>query len=158
MLINKKQGSYFFLAELIVDIELLYDSPVGDHCGSCTKCIEACPTGAIAKEGYKLDASKCISYLTIENKEEIPLEFEGKMENYIFGCDICQIVCPWNKFAKNHGENDFDPNDEFLNMSNEEWLSLDEEKYKKIFYGTAVVRSKYKGLKRNIDFINRKHT
>ncbi|HHH54866.1 MAG TPA: tRNA epoxyqueuosine(34) reductase QueG [Bacteroidetes bacterium] len=153
LLINKSRGSFFFLAELIVDIDLFYDSPVSDHCGNCTRCIDACPTDAISANGYEMNASKCISYLTIENKDEIPDEFEGKMENYIFGCDICQTVCPWNRFAQGHEEKDFEPKKKFLDMSNEDWKNLKEEEYKELFYGTPVVRTKYKGLKRNIEFV-----
>jgi len=153
LLINKDRGSYFFLCELIVDLELIYDEPVSSHCGTCTKCIDACPTGAISVDGYELDASKCISYLTIEKKDEIPVEFEDKMENYIFGCDICQEVCPWNRSADEHNESDFEPKEGFLSMRKEDWAELTEEKYKELFYGTPVVRVKYQGLKRNIDFI-----
>lgn len=153
LLINPKKGSYFFLSELIIDLELEYDKPIADHCGTCTKCIDACPTDAISSNGYVINAGKCISFLTIENKNEIPLEFKDKMEDYIFGCDICQIVCPWNKFSENNNESDFMPKEDFLNLSKENWNNLDKGKYEKLFFGTPVVRAKFEGLKRNIDFL-----
>lgn len=155
LLINKYKGSYFFLGELIIDLELVYDEPVSSHCGNCTKCIDACPTNAISIEGYELNASKCISYLTIEHKGNIPNEFKGKMEDYIFGCDICQEVCPWNRFAENHNEPDFEPKEDFLKMKREEWFDLSEDKFKELFYSTPVVRTKYEGLRRNIEFVNK---
>ncbi len=153
LLINKYMGSYIFLSELIIDLELIYDEPVSSHCGNCTRCIDACPTEAISKSGYELDSTKCISYLTIENKGDIPVIFQNKMANYIFGCDICQDVCPWNRFAGEHSESDFAPKEEFLNMKKEDWFNISEEKFKILFYGTPVVRAKYKGLKRNIKFV-----
>ncbi len=154
LLINPKKGSYFFLSELIIDLELDYDSPISDYCGKCTKCIDACPTNAIHPDGYIVDANSCISFLTIENKEEIPSEFKNKMENYIFGCDICQEVCPWNRFSKEHNEPDFVPKKDFLDMTAKDWVELTETKFEKLFFGTPVARTKYKGLKRNIDFIS----
>lgn len=152
LLINKRRGSYFFLAEIILDLELLYDEPETGHCGTCRRCIEACPTGAISPEGYELNAAACISFLTIENKDAIPVQYKGKMEGYIFGCDICQQVCPWNRFATEHNEPEFVPKAEFLNMKKEDWQNLTESQFKELFYGTPVARAKYRGLKRNIQF------
>ena len=151
LLINKKQGSYFFIAELILDIELLYDNPIGDFCGTCSRCIDACPTQAISP--YQLDASKCISYLTIELKKEIPQDFKGKMKKWIFGCDICQEVCPWNRFSIPHNEPAFIPSEKLLLMNKGEWIDLSEGSFKILFKKSAVKRTKYKGLKRNIIFI-----
>ncbi|HET8885708.1 MAG TPA: tRNA epoxyqueuosine(34) reductase QueG [Salinimicrobium sp.] len=151
-LITKQVGSFFFIAELIVDLELDYDTPVTDHCGSCTACIDACPTQAIV-EPYKVDGSKCISYFTIELKEEIPQDAAGKFENWIFGCDICQDVCPWNRFSKPHNEPLFNPHEDLLNMSSKDWEEITEEVFSKIFKKSAVKRTKYNGLKRNIDFL-----
>lgn len=153
LLINPKAGSYFFLAELIVDVELAYDGPMKDYCGSCTRCIEACPTGAIAPEGYQVDGSKCISYFTIELKDEIPQEFKGKFENWMFGCDICQEVCPWNRFAKPHSEPAFEPDPALLAMRREDWEELTEEVFRELFRHSAVQRTKFQGLKRNIAFL-----
>jgi epoxyqueuosine reductase len=156
LLIHPKMGSYFFLAEIIVDVEIENeDKVITDHCGTCTRCIDACPTQAIDSKGYLLDASKCISYLTIELKQEenIPIEFKGKMEDWIFGCDICQEVCPWNKFSTPHQEEAFLPKEELLNMTQKDWEELTEEKFNSLFYGSAVKRTKFKGLKRNIDFL-----
>ncbi len=151
LIINPKEGSFFFLAELIVNVDLAYDSPISDHCGTCTRCIDACPTNAISEEGYQLDASKCISYLTIELKEEqIPQELEGDMEGWIFGCDICQDVCPWNKFSSPHNEAKFVPSEALQGMTKEEWKDLTEEKFDQLFIGSAVKRTGYNGLMRNI--------
>ena len=149
LLINKQQGSYFFLAELILDLELEADGPIKDYCGTCTRCIDACPTDAIT--AYQLDANKCISYLTIELKDEIPDTFKGKMENWIFGCDICQDVCPWNRFAKAHQEPAFSPNEMLKNIKNENWQELTKEVFQEMFRGSAVKRTKYEGLCRNIE-------
>ena len=154
LLLNPKKGSYFFLAELILDIELDYDSPIKDHCGTCTRCIDACPTEAISPEGYVMDGSKCISYLTIELKDAIPEAFQGKMRNYMYGCDICQQVCPWNRFAKTHEEADFLPKEELKTMKKREWQEITEEVFDHLFQGSAVKRTKYEGLKRNIDFLS----
>ncbi|AOM80394.1 tRNA epoxyqueuosine(34) reductase QueG [Pedobacter steynii] len=152
-LINKKSGSFFFLAELIVDLELEYDNPFEtDHCGTCTKCIDACPTDAILSP-FIIDAKKCISYLTIELREEIPQSFNDKMENWMFGCDICQDVCPWNRFSVPHSEPKFQPNENLLQMKREDWLDITEDVFKTIFKNSAVKRTKFKGLTRNIDFI-----
>ncbi len=155
LIISPKKGSYFFLAEIIVDFELEYDAPIDDYCGTCTKCIDACPTQAIDKEGYLMDASKCISYLTIELKDDkIPIEFKDQMENWMYGCDICQDVCPWNRFSSQHTEDDFVNKKGLLELTSEDWNNLDEEKFNELFEGSAVKRTKYKGLKRNIDFLN----
>lgn len=156
MLINKKSGSFFFIAEMILDIELDYpENKEKNHCGNCRNCIDSCPTRAIATDGYILDAYKCISYLTIENKGEISSEFEGKMSNYIFGCDICQTVCPWNKHSKVHKEHDFFPKQLLLSMDREKWSELDENQFSELFRSSAVNRAKFPGLKRNIDFIDK---
>lgn len=152
-LINKKSGSFFFLAELIIDLDLEYDHPFEtDHCGTCTKCIDACPTEAILSP-FIIDAKKCISYLTIELREEIPQSFNDKMENWMFGCDICQDVCPWNRFSVPHSEPKFQPNENLLQMKKEDWLDITEDVFKAIFKNSAVKRTKFKGLTRNIDFI-----
>ena len=153
LLLNKKMGSYFFLAEIICDLELEYDTPVTDHCGTCTKCIDACPTNAITK-AQVIDANKCISYLTIENKNEIPSELSKSFNNYIFGCDICQDVCPWNKFSKPHNEKEFLPNDEVSNFSNKDWEELTHDTFNRIFKNSAIKRTRFKGLKRNIKAIS----
>ena len=153
LLINPKAGSYFFLAELIIDLELVYDSPMKDYCGTCTRCIDACPTEAISPEGYLMDGSKCISYLTIELKDEIiPPQYKSQMEGWMFGCDICQDVCPWNRFSKKHDEPQFEPHSQLLEMTKEEWFDITEDVFKEIFKNSAVKRTKYEGLKRNIDF------
>lgn len=153
LLIHPKAGSYFFLAELIIDLPLAADSPMKDYCGTCRRCIDACPTDAIDDDGYILDARKCISYLTIELKESIPPSFQGKMENWMFGCDICQEVCPWNRFSKPHEEESFEPHEELLDMKKGDWQELTEEVFRKVFKKSAVKRAKYEGLKRNIKFI-----
>ncbi len=154
LLLNKNRGSYFFLAELITDLELDYDSPVKDHCGTCTRCIDACPTDAILDNGYILDASKCISYLTIELKNNIPPAYKNDMQDWIFGCDICQEVCPWNRFSKPHNEDRLHPTDELKKMRKSDWKEITEDLFDSLFTGTAVKRTKYKGLKRNISFIS----
>ncbi len=153
LLISPKKGSFFFLAELIIDIEIEPDHPIADHCGTCRRCIDACPTEAIDDNGYIMDGSKCISYLTIELKEQIPEEFRGKMADYMFGCDICQQVCPWNRFSTPHQEADFNPKEELMKMSRREWQEITEEVFEQLFTGSAVRRTKFEGLKRNIDFI-----
>lgn len=153
-LINKQQGSFFFIAELIVDLELEYDGPIKDYCGTCTRCIDACPTSAIA-EPFVVDGSKCISYLTIELKENIPAEFSDKMDNWAFGCDVCQDVCPWNRFSQPHHEPLFNSSNGLLNFSEAEWRDMTEETFNLVFKGSAVKRTKYKGLKRNLEFIKR---
>ena len=152
-LISKKVGSFFFIAELIIDLELDYDLPVADHCGSCTACIDACPTEALIQP-YQIDGSKCISYLTIELKDNIPSEFQGKMDNWAFGCDICQTVCPWNRFATPHNEPAFNPHSELLQLTKNEWEEMTSEVFKKVFKDSAVQRTKFEGLKRNIKFLS----
>lgn len=152
-LLSKKTGSFFFIAELIIDLELEYDTPVTDHCGSCTACIDACPTDAIY-EPYKVDGSKCISYYTIELKDSIPESEKGKFEDWMFGCDICQDVCPWNRFSKPHNEPLFDPHPDLLQMTKHDWEEITRETFNKIFRKSAVKRTKYDGLKRNINFLD----
>lgn len=154
LLINPKMGSYFFLAEMILNVELEYDEPISDFCGTCNKCVDACPTNAIKDGGYEMDGSKCISYLTIELKDEIPTSFKGSMEDYIFGCDICQDVCPWNRFSSPHREPAFDPKKSLMEMTDKDWVNLEEDRFDELFEGSAVKRTKYKGLKRNIDFLD----
>ena len=154
LLIHPKKGSYFFLCELIIDLELEYDHSIKDYCGTCKKCIDACPTQAISDNGYWLDGSKCISYLTIELKEEIPREFKNKMDNWMFGCDVCQDVCPWNRFSKAHQEPNFLPHPDLLEMKNREWQEITNDVFKKLFTGSAVQRTKFNGLVRNIKFLN----
>lgn len=152
-LINKKSGSFFFLAELIVDIELEYDiAPTKDHCGTCTRCIDACPTEAIVGP-YVVDGSRCISYLTIELKEQIPHEFKAKMDGWAFGCDVCQDVCPWNRFSLLHTEPAFTPHADLLGMKSVEWEDMTQEVFSKIFKKSAVKRTKFAGLQRNIRFL-----
>jgi epoxyqueuosine reductase len=150
MLISKQKGSFFFVGEIILDVELDYDQPTTNHCGSCTKCIDACPTDAIT-EANIIDGSKCISYLTIELKDEVlPNEFKNKMEGWIYGCDICQDVCPWNRFSKPHQTEAFRPHPD---LSETEWSELTEELFRELFKNSPVKRTKYAGLKRNIKFI-----
>lgn len=151
-LISKQQGSFYFLAELIVDVEMEPDGPIADYCGTCTKCIDACPTEAIVAP-YVVDGSKCISYLTIELKEGIPDSFKGKMANWAFGCDICQDVCPWNRFSKPHREPLFNDNRGLMEMSEQDWMEITEETFKYVFGQSAVKRTKFKGLKRNLNFL-----
>ncbi|MFZ2906608.1 MAG: tRNA epoxyqueuosine(34) reductase QueG [Cyclobacteriaceae bacterium] len=152
LLLNKSMGSFFFLAELIVDLELEYDGPVKDYCGTCTACMDACPTDAIPQP-YVVDGSKCISYFTIELKEEIPSDVKGKFNDWIFGCDICQDVCPWNSFSKPHQEPRFNPHPDLKNMSQQDWKEITEEVFQKLFRKSAVKRTKLAGLKRNIRFV-----
>jgi epoxyqueuosine reductase len=151
--VNPRRGSYYFLAEIICDLELVYDDPMRDYCGTCTRCVDACPTEAIRPGGYFLDASKCIPYLNIELREELPSEFKGKMENWMFGCDICQDVCPWNRFSKPHSEPEFEPHPDLLEMKKGDWQELTEEVFGRLFRKSAVKRVKYEGLKRNISFL-----
>lgn len=151
-LLTQQVGSFYFIAELIIDLELEYDSITTDHCGTCTKCIDACPTKAIA-EPYVVDGSKCISYFTIELKENIPTEFKGQFEDWMFGCDICQDVCPWNRFSKSHNEPLFNPHPDLLDMTKKDWDEITEETFKKVFKKSAVKRTKFSGLKRNINFL-----
>jgi epoxyqueuosine reductase len=151
-LINKNSGSFYFIAELIIDLDLEYDGAIKDYCGTCTRCIDACPTDAIVAP-YVVDGSKCISYFTIELKENIPSEMKGKLDNWVFGCDVCQDVCPWNSFSKPHAEPYFQPNGELLEMTKKDWLEITEETFKRVFKDSAVKRTKFNGLKRNLDFI-----
>ena len=153
LLINKTQGSFFFLAEIIVDAELEYDAHFAtDHCGTCTACMDACPTNAIV-ENKVLDGSKCISYFTIELKDAIPTSYKNKFDDWMFGCDICQEVCPWNRFSKQHNEPKFTPNAKLLAMNRREWQEITEDVFNELFKKSAVKRTKYEGLKRNILFL-----
>ena len=153
LLINKNQGSFFFLAELIIDVELDYDAPfTTDHCGTCTACIDACPTDAIV-ENKVVDGSKCISYFTIELKDAIPTAYKNQFQDWMFGCDICQDVCPWNRFSKPHTEPKFEPNHKLLSMNKKEWKEITEDVFHELFKKSAVTRTKYEGLKKNIQFL-----
>lgn len=151
-LINKQSGSFYFLCELIIDLELEPDHAVTNHCGTCTACIDACPTNAILPNSV-VDGSKCISYFTIELKEAIPANMKGKFNNWMFGCDICQDVCPWNRFAKPHQEVKFEPKEELLSLKKQDWIELTEDVFKKVFKNSPVKRTKYNGLKKNIDYL-----
>ncbi|REE05932.1 tRNA epoxyqueuosine(34) reductase QueG [Marinoscillum furvescens] len=153
LLLNRNLGSFFFIAELIIDLELEPDPPTKDYCGTCTACMDACPTDAIP-EPYVVDGSRCISYLTIELKDEIPAEFKDKMEGWAFGCDICQDVCPWNRFAKPHHEPAF-TSQGWEDFSKQDWEEMTEEVFRRVFKKSPVKRTKYTGLKRNIDFIRK---
>jgi epoxyqueuosine reductase len=152
-LLTQKVGSFYFIAELIIDLKLDYDSITTNHCGTCTACIDACPTEAIVSP-YIVDGSKCISYFTIELKENIPTEMKGKLDNWAFGCDVCQDVCPWNKFSKPHSEPLFDPNPAILSMSKKDWNEITEETFNTVFKDSPIKRTKFAGLKRNITFLN----
>jgi epoxyqueuosine reductase len=151
-LISKKVGSFYFIAELIIDLDLEYDNPTTDHCGSCTACLDACPTQAIVSP-YVVDGSKCISYFTIELKENIPLEMKGKFDDWAFGCDICQDVCPWNRFSKPHKEPLFNSTSEILSYSKKDWIELTEETFKAVFKNSPLKRTNFEGLKRNLNFL-----
>jgi epoxyqueuosine reductase len=151
-LLTQQIGSFYFIAELIIDLELEYDYATTDHCGTCTACIDACPTEAIT-EPYVVDGSKCISYFTIELKENIPTEFKDKFDDWMFGCDVCQDVCPWNKFSKPHNEPLFNPHPELLDMTKKDWEEITEDTFKKVFQKSAVKRTKFSGLERNIKFL-----
>ena len=154
-LINKESGSFYFIATLITDLELEYDDPFAkDYCGTCTRCIDACPTDAILPDKI-VDGSKCISYFTIELKEMlIPNEMQGKFDGWMFGCDTCQDVCPWNRFGKPNNETNFTPIPEILNLSSNEWMNMSEENFKKIFRDSPLRRTKFSGIQRNLKFIN----
>lgn len=153
LLLNKTRGSFFFLAELIIDLEAAPDLPATqDYCGTCTRCIDACPTDAIVQPGV-VDGSRCISYFTIELKEELPVSVKGKFENWIFGCDICQDVCPWNRFSKPHSEPEFIPHPELQQIKKEDWEEITAETFAKVFQKSAVKRTKLEGLRRNIRFL-----
>lgn len=151
-LIRKQNGSYFFIAELIIDLELAADGAVTDHCGSCTACLDACPTNAFVAP-YKLDASKCISYFTIELKDAIPNEVKGQFDDWAFGCDICQEVCPWNRFSIPHNEPQFEPNPALMQLSKKDWHEITEEVFSRLFEASAVQRTGFNGLKRNLEFL-----
>ncbi len=154
-LLSKQVGSFFFIAELIVDLDLVYDTPVADHCGSCTACIDACPTAAIITP-YVVDGSKCISYFTIELKDNLPMEMKGTFDDWVFGCDVCQDVCPWNRFATPHTEPAFAPHPDLLGMSKGDWEEITEDTFRKVFRNSAVKRTKFSGLARNIRFLSGK--
>ncbi|WP_209405142.1 tRNA epoxyqueuosine(34) reductase QueG [Pseudozobellia sp. WGM2] len=151
-LLTQQVGSFYFIAELIVDLDLEYDHAVTDHCGTCTACIDACPTNAIV-EPYVVDGSKCISYFTIELKNEIPGEYRGEFDDWAFGCDVCQDVCPWNRFSKPHQEPLFNPHPDLLEMTKNDWEEMTEDVFRKVFKKSAVKRTKFSGLQRNIDFL-----
>ncbi len=154
LLLQKGKGSFFFLAELFLDIELAYDTPFKtNHCGNCTRCIDACPTQAILPDAT-INGSQCISYFTIELKKELPQEMQGRFGDWIFGCDICQDVCPWNSFSLPHNENLFDPHPELLTMSKKDWIEITEDVFRSIFKKSAVKRTKFSGLSRNINFLS----
>jgi epoxyqueuosine reductase len=154
LLLNRSVGSFFFLAEIILDLELEYDGPIKDYCGTCTACMDACPTDAIPQP-YVVDGSKCISYFTIELKEEIPNEVKGKFENWVFGCDICQDVCPWNRFSQPNNEPRFQTQPDLEHMSQNDWKEITEEVFRKIFKKSAVKRTGFTGLRRNIEFVTK---
>ena len=153
-LITQKVGSFYFIAELIIDLELDYDAPTTDHCGSCTACLDACPTEAIVAP-YVVDGSKCISYFTIELKDNLPQEMKGKFDDWMFGCDVCQDVCPWNRFSKPHIEPLFQANSDILNFSKSDWEEITVDTFQKVFKNSAVKRTKYEGLLRNINFLKK---
>ena len=153
-LITQKVGSFYFIAELIIDLELEYDTPTTDHCGSCTACLDACPTEAIVAP-YVVDGSKCVSYFTIELKDNLPQEMKGKFDDWMFGCDICQDVCPWNRFSKPHNEPLFQANPDILNFSKADWEEITVDTFQKVFKNSAVKRTKYDGLLRNINFLKK---
>jgi epoxyqueuosine reductase len=156
LLLSRKHGSWFFIGVIITDLELDADKPMKDYCGDCTRCVDACPTGAILP-GKIVDASRCISYLTIENREaRIPEEFRDKMQNRVFGCDICQDVCPWNSNAHPHSEPWLEPCPGLLEMNRQEWMEMDKDGYDRIFEGSAVKRAKFAGIQRNINFLQEK--
>lgn len=151
-LITQKVGSFYFIAELIIDLDLEYDYPTTDHCGTCTACIEACPTDAIVAP-YIVDGSKCISYFTIELKDNLPIEMKGRFDDWVFGCDVCQDVCPWNRFSKPHNEPLFNSNPELLSFSKKDWEEITNDTFNKVFKNSAVKRTKFEGFKRNINFL-----
>lgn len=151
-LLTQQVGSFYFIAELIIDLDLEYDTITTDHCGTCTACIDACPTQAIVQP-YVVDGSRCISYFTIELKDQLPNNMKGKFDDWIFGCDVCQDVCPWNKFSKPHREPLFNPHPDLLEMTKKDWEEITEDVFKKVFQKSAVKRTKFSGLKRNIEFL-----
>jgi epoxyqueuosine reductase len=151
-LLTQQVGSFYFIAELVIDLDLEYDYATTDHCGTCTACLDACPTEAIVSP-YVVDGSKCISYFTIELKDNIPMEMKGKMDEWMFGCDVCQDVCPWNRFSKPHKEPLFNPDAEILSFTKKDWEEITEETFKKVFKNSAIKRTKLEGLKKNINFL-----
>ncbi|MEP7196996.1 MAG: tRNA epoxyqueuosine(34) reductase QueG [Saprospiraceae bacterium] len=151
--IHPRQGSFFFLMCVLTDLEFDYTDPIKDYCGTCTRCIDACPTKAIHPNGYLLDASKCISYLTIELKNSIPAEFKDKMENWAFGCDICQEVCPWNRFATKTKEDQFEPKKELFKLSTKDWLEITDQTWNELSKNSPLKRSGKTGMQRNIKFL-----
>lgn len=151
-LLSKQTGSFYFIAELILDLDLEPDGPTTDHCGQCTACIDACPTQAIVAP-YVVDGSRCISYFTIELKEAIPTAFKGQLDDWMFGCDVCQDVCPWNRFATPHNQSEFEPHPDLLNMGKADWDEITEEVFRAVFKKSAVKRTKFSGLTRNIRFL-----
>jgi epoxyqueuosine reductase len=153
--LTKQTGSFYFIAELIIDLNLEYDTPVTDHCGSCTACIDACPTQAIV-DPFVVDGSKCISYFTIELKDELSSSYKGKFDDWMFGCDVCQDVCPWNRFSKSHNEPLFNPDDRLINYNKQDWQEITQEVFQEIFRKSAVKRTKFEGLKRNVNFLDNK--
>lgn len=155
LIIIPNKGSYFFLGELIIDLELDYDNPISQNCGNCTRCIDSCPTKAIEKP-YRINANRCISYQTIENKNEIAPDVVSRLNNNVYGCDICQKVCPWNRFAKPHNTPDFIPSESFLSLNMEKLSKMDEDTFKSVFKKSAVKRAKFTGLKRNVEALNKK--
>lgn len=150
-IINPKKGSFFFLAALVVDWDLTYDNAIKDYCGTCTRCIDACPTEALSP--YKIDGSKCISYLSIELKNKIPREFKGKMDDWVFGCDVCQDVCPWNRFSEPHNEPDFEDKTGKLALNGIDLLAMSQEKFDDVFAGSPIKRTGYQGIQRNAAFV-----
>ena len=156
LLLNKSKGSFLFIAELIIDLELEYDAPMTDYCGTCTKCLDSCPTAAIVEPGV-VDGSKCISYYTIELKSELPITEDKSFESWVFGCDVCQDVCPWNRFSQSHNEPAFKANPTLQNMKTTDWEELTQETFDKVFKNSAVKRPKFAGLKRNIDFVKKQN-
>ena len=152
--IRQGTGSFFFLCELITDLELAPDAPAADHCGTCRRCIDACPTEAIIQP-YVVDGSKCISYFTIELKEAIPQEMKGRFQNWVFGCDVCQQVCPWNRFSTPHNEADFTPKQALMQLSADEWHGMTEVLFEELFHASAVKRTKFSGIKRNLTFLGK---
>ncbi|PCE63230.1 tRNA epoxyqueuosine(34) reductase QueG [Sediminicola luteus] len=152
-LLSKQTGSFYFIAELILDLDLEPDGPTTDHCGQCTACIDACPTQAIVAP-YVVDGSRCISYFTIELKEAIPAEFKNQLDDWMFGCDVCQDVCPWNRFATPHNQSEFEPHPDLLNMGKSDWDEITEEVFRTVFKKSAVKRTKFSGLTRNIRFLH----
>ena len=151
-LIHPKAGSFFFIAELILDLELAYDAPMKDYCGTCTRCMDACPTSAIIAPQV-VDGSKCISYFTIELKENIPVQYKGGFDNWMFGCDVCQDVCPWNRFSKPHQDEALKPNADLIAMNQNDWEEITEDVFKKVFHDSPLQRAGFDGVKRNIEFV-----